>query len=218
MIHDNLSPVTFRTIPCAVDALYEEKKSRFLAHLAPLHHEKDALITLQTLRESHPDARHHSYAYRLQTGIERASDDGEPGGTAGRPMLHVLQQQALTDCIIVVTRYFGGILLGAGGLVRAYTEATSLAVQAATIVTYVEHDRYRISIPYASYDLALHRLNHAAWHVQATFGEVVTLIIEAPSADRMQLAPILNSLCHDDQASVPEMSGIMSPRSDASTS
>ncbi len=218
MIHDNLSPVTFRTIACAVDALYEEKKSRFLAHLCPIHEEADAQAILAALRLNHPDARHHCYAYRLQVGTERASDDGEPSGTAGRPMLHVLQQQSLTDCLLVVTRYFGGILLGAGGLVRAYTEATTLAVHAATIVTYVEHDRYRINIPYASYDLALHRLNHTAWHVQATFGEVVTLILEAPCTDRAELAPILNSLCHDEQAGVPEVSGIMAPRSDASRS
>ena len=98
-----------------------EKKSRFLCLLTPVASEDEVHATLASIKKEHWSANHHCYAFRLLDGTERASDDGEPSGTAGRPMLHVLAGQELFGVLAVVTRYFGGTLLGAGGLVRAYS-------------------------------------------------------------------------------------------------
>ncbi len=122
----------YRTIAHAAQSELEEKRSRFLGYIHPVASEEEALAFLETIRARHWDARHNVYAYRLREGgRSRFSDDGEPQGTAGMPVLEVLQKRELFDCIVVVTRYFGGILLGTGGLVRAYSQAASLAVDAA---------------------------------------------------------------------------------------
>ena len=108
-----------------------EKKSRFIGRLWPVETEEAALEKIQEMRKKHYDATHNCWAYIIKDGAVRFSDDGEPGGTAGMPMLQVLQREGLFNCVCVVTRYFGGILLGAGGLVRAYTKGTKIAVDAA---------------------------------------------------------------------------------------
>ena len=110
------------------EAQYEftEKRSRFIGYARPVTTEQEALDFIAAIRSKHWDAKHNVYAYRLREGhISRYSDDGEPSGTAGIPVLSVLQKGDLTDCVIVVTRYFGGILLGGGGLVRAYSHAAA---------------------------------------------------------------------------------------------
>lgn len=108
-----------------------ERKSQFIGYIAPVSTEEEALAFLAEIRTKHRDARHHCFAYILKNGVKRASDDGEPQGTAGVPILEVVEREGITDVIVVVTRYFGGILLGAGGLVRAYAHAAKLAVDAA---------------------------------------------------------------------------------------
>ena len=108
-----------------------ERKSQFIGYIAPVSSEEEALAFLAEIRAKHRDARHNCFAYILQNGVKRASDDGEPQGTAGVPFMEVVEREGLTDVIVVVTRYFGGILLGAGGLVRAYAHAAKLAVDAA---------------------------------------------------------------------------------------
>ncbi len=108
-----------------------ERKSQFIGYIAPVSTEEEALAFLAEIRAKHRDARHNCFAYILQNGVKRASDDGEPQGTAGVPIMEVVEREGLTDVIVVVTRYFGGILLGAGGLVRAYAHAAKLAVDAA---------------------------------------------------------------------------------------
>ncbi|MBE6977712.1 MAG: YigZ family protein [Ruminococcaceae bacterium] len=108
-----------------------EKKSRFIGRLWPVETEEAALEKIQEMKKKHYDATHNCWAYIIKDGAVRFSDDGEPGGTAGMPMLQVLQREGLFNCVCVVTRYFGGILLGAGGLVRAYTKGTKIAVDAA---------------------------------------------------------------------------------------
>ena len=108
-----------------------ERKSQFIGYIAPVSSEEEALAFLAEIRAKHRDARHNCFAYILQNGVKRASDDGEPQGTAGVPIMEVVEREGLTDVIVVVTRYFGGILLGAGGLVRAYAHAAKLAVDAA---------------------------------------------------------------------------------------
>ncbi len=108
-----------------------EKKSRFIGRLWPVETEEAALEKIQEMKKQHYDATHNCWAYIIKGGAVRFSDDGEPGGTAGMPMLQVLQREGLYNCVCVVTRYFGGILLGAGGLVRAYTKGAKIAVDAA---------------------------------------------------------------------------------------
>ena len=108
-----------------------EKKSRFIGRAWPVETEEEALEKIQAMKKQHYDATHNCWAYIIKDGAVRFSDDGEPGGTAGMPMLQVLQREGLYNIVCVVTRYFGGILLGAGGLVRAYTKGAKIAVDAA---------------------------------------------------------------------------------------
>lgn len=108
-----------------------EKKSRFIGRVWPVETEEQALEKIQEMKKQHYDATHNCWAYVLKSGPVRFSDDGEPGGTAGMPMVQVLQKEQLFNVVCVVTRYFGGTLLGAGGLVRAYTKGAKIAVDAA---------------------------------------------------------------------------------------
>ena len=108
-----------------------EKKSRFIGRVWPVETEEEALQKIQEMKKQHYDATHNCWAYVIRDGGMRFSDDGEPGGTAGNPMMQVLQREELSNVVCVVTRYFGGILLGAGGLVRAYTKGAKIAIDAA---------------------------------------------------------------------------------------
>lgn len=110
---------------------FVEKKSRFIGRIWPVETEAEALEHIAEMRTKHYDATHNVWAYIIKDGAVRFSDDGEPGGTAGMPTLQVLQREGLYNVVCVVTRYFGGILLGAGGLVRAYTHGAKIAVDAA---------------------------------------------------------------------------------------
>ena len=110
---------------------FTEKRSRFIGRIWLVETEEEALSKIQEMKKQHYDATHNCWAYIIHSGAVRFSDDGEPGGTAGMPMLQVLQREGLNNVVCVVTRYFGGILLGAGGLVRAYTKGAKIAVDAA---------------------------------------------------------------------------------------
>ncbi len=110
---------------------FTEKKSRFIGRVWQVETEEEALAKIQEMKKLHYDASHNCWAYIIRDGAVRFSDDGEPGGTAGMPMLQVLQREGLFNAVCVVTRYFGGVLLGAGGLVRAYTKGAKIAVDAA---------------------------------------------------------------------------------------
>ena len=110
---------------------FTEKKSRFIGRVWQVESEEAALEQIQAMKKQHYDATHNCWAYIIRDGAVRFSDDGEPGGTAGMPMLQVLQREGLFNVVCVVTRYFGGVLLGAGGLVRAYTKGAKIAVDAA---------------------------------------------------------------------------------------
>lgn len=110
---------------------FTEKKSRFIGRVWCVETEEEALARIQEMKKQHYDASHNCWAYVIRDGGMRFSDDGEPGGTAGNPMMQVLQREELYNVVCVVTRYFGGILLGAGGLVRAYTKGAKIAIDAA---------------------------------------------------------------------------------------
>ena len=121
----------YTTIYDRAEDEFTERKSRFIGFIAPVETEQQALDFINEIKQKHRDATHNTYAYLLKNGVKRYSDDGEPQGTAGVPMLDCLEKEGLTDVAVVVTRYFGGILLGAGGLVRAYSHGAKIAVDAA---------------------------------------------------------------------------------------
>ncbi|WP_443795248.1 YigZ family protein [Dialister hominis] len=130
----------------------EIKKSIFLATLIPVKSEEEAQEAIAKMKKEKRDATHNCSAYRIGTEriYEKSSDDGEPQGTAGHPMLHVLQMNELTNTLAIVTRWFGGIKLGAGGLTRAYTQSLADAVKEADLVRYTPHEKYTVSLPYTT--------------------------------------------------------------------
>ncbi len=142
--------MSYRTVKTASEIEIVIQKSRFIGRCFPVQEEAQALQLLADICRRHWDARHNCYAYSLgeRGAIARYSDDGEPGGTAGQPMMQVLAHQQLTDVLCVVTRYFGGVLLGTGGLVRAYSQAASEAVRAAGIVRMERCTVCSLAIPY----------------------------------------------------------------------
>lgn len=135
----------------AHDALVE-KKSEFIADVCHVDALDEALLFVDSVRQLHPKARHVAYAAICVDGDgrvrERMSDDGEPSGTAGKPILDVLRANEMTDCVVAVTRYFGGILLGSGGLIRAYSTGASIAVQAASKAKIVPCGEYQVTLDY----------------------------------------------------------------------
>ncbi len=131
---------------------YVVKHSRFIGYAAPVKTEQEALDFIARISKKHWDAKHNVYAYSLREGgIKRYSDDGEPQGTAGMPVLNVITQEGVTDCVVVVTRYFGGILLGGGGLVRAYTHSAKIGIDAAGIITLTKWSVCKIVCEYTFY-------------------------------------------------------------------
>lgn len=138
----------------AAEIEYIEKKSRFIGNVFPVSSEEEVRACLEQIRKKHYDARHHCYCYRLSSGAVRASDGGEPQGTAGQPMLAVFTRENVQDVLCVVTRYFGGILLGAGGLTRAYGKTAKEALDAAGIAKCCVWDVIEIPCSYAFFERA----------------------------------------------------------------
>ena len=182
---------------------FYEKKSHFIGRLWPVETEEAALERIQQMKKQHYDATHNCWAYILKDGAVRFSDDGEPGGTAGMPMLQVLQREGLYNCVCVVTRYFGGILLGAGGLVRAYTKGAKIAVDAAGKSMKRVWSCLYVPCPYTFYERV--KLETAAWGgiIRSTeFGAEVELEILVPEA---QAQPFLDRLIDMSAANVEGM-------------
>ena len=140
------------TVKSPAESSYIEKRSEFIGHISPAETNEDAINFINHIKENNRKARHNVYAYILRDGnISRYSDDGEPQGTAGIPVLEVLRKNNLTDVCCVVTRYFGGILLGGGGLVRAYSHSTALAIEAAEVLKMYKCSELILSLSYDLY-------------------------------------------------------------------
>ncbi|MBQ9518996.1 MAG: YigZ family protein [Firmicutes bacterium] len=141
---------SYFTVAGAGEAEIVEKKSRFIAHVIPVTEEKEAIEHIEKIKKQYWDARHNCYAFvlGLDGRIQRYSDDGEPGGTAGMPMLEVLISEKVKNVLVVVTRYFGGTLLGTGGLVRAYGKSTKEGLLAAGIVEKILYRRINVTVGY----------------------------------------------------------------------
>jgi uncharacterized YigZ family protein len=136
-------------------------KSRFIGYTMPIESEKDALDFIDKIKTEHRDATHNVYAYVLgeSNNVQKFSDDGEPSGTAGIPVLEVIKKEDLRNVVVVVTRYFGGIKLGAGGLIRAYTKGAKIGLEAGIIVEKVLHHKLKVRISYSLYGMMENFLN-----------------------------------------------------------
>jgi len=143
-------PERYKTIQQAGDKEIVIKKSRFIGHSKPVATEEEALEFIESIKKQHWNATHNCSAYLIGSRgeIQRQSDDGEPSGTAGKPILEVIKNQGLQDITIVVTRYFGGIMLGAGGLIRAYTDGAVAAIEAGEAITRVLHQEVKVELDY----------------------------------------------------------------------
>jgi uncharacterized YigZ family protein len=129
------------------------KKSRFIGHAKPVETEEEAIAFIEAIKKEHKSATHNCSAYIIgdRDQIQKQSDDGEPSGTAGKPILEVLKNQGLKYSVVVVTRYYGGIMLGAGGLIRAYTDGAALGIEAAKPIYRVNHSQVQVEIDYTWY-------------------------------------------------------------------
>lgn len=171
--------MNYLTISENAKASFIEKRSEFIGYISPVKTNDEAVAFINSIKAEHRKAKHNVYAYILrEDNISRYSDDGEPQGTAGVPVLDVLKKRGLTDVCVVVTRYFGGILLGGGGLVRAYSHAASLACDAAHIMDMCLCHRLKITADYGMYGKISYLLsNYDTITVDSDFGSDVTLEI-----------------------------------------
>jgi uncharacterized YigZ family protein len=170
---------------------FEEKRSIFIGHAKHITSEEEAMEFVKAKKKEYADATHNCWAYLLKGGIvARYSDDGEPQGTAGVPMLETIRKSGVTDCVVVVTRYFGGTLLGTGGLVRAYSAASSGAITSAQIITYDIYCEIKISCDYSDYGKITPIFDELSFRVTDTeYAEGITVIgkIEKAKADELKL-------------------------------
>ena len=185
--------MNYFTVSGAADASFIEKRSEFIGYIAPVSTNEEAVSFIESIKARHRKAKHNVYAYILRKdNISRYSDDGEPQGTAGVPVLDVLKKKGLTDVCVVVTRYFGGILLGGGGLVRAYSHAAALACEAAHIMDMRLCHRLVISTDYGMYGKVSYLLpSFDTITVSSDFGSQVRLEILVLSE---KLEPLMKEL------------------------
>ena len=181
---------TYRTVKGAGSCMLEINKSKFIGNCYPLARESEAQEHLSALKKQYWDARHHCYAYSLgkKGELARFSDDGEPGGTAGLPMMEALRGAGVTDVLVVVTRYFGGVLLGTGGLVRAYSKACAQAIAAAGPVEMVPCDLIDYTVPYEQWARFEQELMRRGAKVEAEYREAVycRLAVDSRGSQRLR--------------------------------
>lgn len=177
---------------------YIVEKSRFITTICPCSTETDAQDFINRINKEFWDARHNCTAYALGPKQEqqRSSDNGEPSGTAGKPMLEVLKKTGITNVAVVVTRYFGGIKLGAGGLIRAYSHSVSETLQLAPKELHTTRVQLQTTIDYALYGSLERYLQDAQLHYEATFGEQIELTILVPPNDIEHIQKELQDMSH----------------------
>ncbi len=190
--------VFYTTLEGEGEAEFVEKRSVFIGHARPVASEEEAQAYIKKQKSAYMDARHNVWAYMMQGEIvARYSDDGEPQGTAGVPVLDTIRKSGVTDAVVVVTRYFGGILLGAGGLVRAYSHTAKLALEAAHIITYEQYTELALTCSYSDYQ-----------RYQAELPRFGAVIDDTQFTDRVTLLFAVKSTVVDDlMRRVREMSG-----------
>jgi len=182
----------YRTVLHNGEGIYEEKKSVFYGACFPVRSEEEALKLLQAEKRRYPDARHHVYAYILSEGnLLRYSDDREPQGTAGMPVLDLLRKSGITDVLMVVTRYFGGTLLGTGGLVRAYTAAAKAALSAAGMAEGKQMTVFSLRLSYSDHPKVQMLLSGSVSVSGVSYAEDVEVNGMIPSGEYEALAKAL---------------------------
>ena len=189
--------ITYKTLIKRGSEEFIINKSRFIGYGAPAESEEEALAFLAEIRKKHQDASHNCYAYIIgaNMGVMRYSDDGEPGGTAGMPIIEVMKARGVTNCAVVVTRYFGGILLGAGGLVRAYSQGAAAAINASGVGVMHPTARYLMEIPYPLLNRMDYFLKDEPVMVEdKTFTDVITYTLVVRCADEAGFLSRLTNL------------------------
>lgn len=193
-------------VPCGEsETEFTEKRSRFIGHVRRVETEAEARAFIESVKKQHYDARHNCWCYILhEGGVVRYGDDGEPQGTAGQPMLNVFQREGVENAVCVVTRYFGGVLLGAGGLTRAYSKSAKDALDAAGKARMALWSRMRVQTPYPLFE-RLSRLAEAHGGVSegSDYGADVTLTLRLPRENADAFAAALTELSNG--AISPEM-------------
>jgi len=161
------------------------EKSRFIGIAVPLTTSEQLEPAMQKIREDYPNARHYVYAYRLHAGfVEKASDDGEPQGTGGRPVLDILQHRNVWNVLLVVVRYFGGILLGTGGLSRAYGGTARQIILETDLKKLTLYEVYALRVPYEWFEQLKYQFNQHTWVIhKEEFSEVIRLLVYVPKQE-----------------------------------
>ncbi|MBO5377093.1 MAG: YigZ family protein [Ruminiclostridium sp.] len=188
----------YKTINGSAEARFIEKKSEFIGYIRHTETEAEAIAFINEIRAMHRKATHNCYAYMLRdNNTARHSDDGEPGGTAGVPIYEVLRKEGLIDVTCVVTRYFGGIMLGAGGLVRAYTQGAKIAVEAAEILNMCTAARLTLKLDYSLYGKIGKTLTDFDVRTEKEdFGADVEITLCIRSEDEEKFSAALVDLCN----------------------
>ena len=174
----------FRTVAGDFETEIEEKRSRFIAAVRRVSTAAEAEEFVRARKKAHPAARHTVYAYVLRDGSVRYADDGEPQGTAGLPTLELIRHAGLSDVCVATTRYFGGILLGTGGLTRAYAGAAKAALEGAGVATFIRFTRLTVSLSYTDYQKLIQELPRFDGREETCdFAETVTLVCRVPATE-----------------------------------
>lgn len=180
-------PPKYITLAREAEAEFEEKRSRFIGRAAPCKTEAEAQELIRRVKADYPGATHYVWAYTMRNGAQaRYTDDGEPSGTAGRPVLDVIVKSGCDDACVVVVRYFGGTLLGAGGLVRAYAHSAAIALEAAEIVAYEKYTELSLRCGYGEYEKYTFALEQVGAIIDGTdFADAVTVrfAVRAPEVE-----------------------------------
>ena len=184
----------YRTVLKAAGDEQIIQRSRFIGDASPAASAEEALAFLEAVRARHRDATHHCYAYIIgqNAGIMRYSDDGEPSGTAGLPIIEVMKARGVVDCCVVVTRYFGGVLLGAGGLTRAYAHTCAIALDAAGVCVMHPTETWLAEVPYALWDRVRHELSGLPARLESTeFTSAVAFELSVKAQDSQRVRDCL---------------------------
>ncbi len=188
-----MAELTYQSLLSDGASCYEEKKSVFYGFARPVKTEEDAINFVNQIKKQYPDARHHVYAYALRDGNKfRYTDDSEPAGTAGMPTLDAIRKRGLTDCVVVVVRYFGGTLLGTGGLVKAYSTAAGDALHDAHPICYNLYATFCIQCDYGDYQKLLPLLKQYEL-LNSTFEADVSMMIRLPSSSAETLTELIKN-------------------------
>ncbi len=186
--------IGYKTVRQEITAEQIIEKSRFICHIKPVGSKEEAEVFISAIKGSHRDAAHNVPAYVLgeQSELQWASDDGEPSGTSGAPILQMLVKEGLTNVAVVVTRYFGGIKLGTGGLVRAYTSTVKLAVEASGICRYQEMAVFSVDLAYSHYGKLQNMADELGFKLKSpVFGETIAVTLSVVPAKLQELKQFL---------------------------